>query len=145
MYRYFFFHLNLLPLCSLPWQGDKNIRYKITKFEVRRNHLVSKEYFNKCKIGTRVYCIFHFFNFILNIQGDLKQKQKEKDLADEENFGNSSWGLFRAWLWNILEYPWTSRLAQVSYIVSNPSKITCVKPVKNCNFNFNSNESNRGK
>ncbi len=43
----------------------------------------------------------------------MKQKQKEKDLADEENFGNSSWGQFRAWLWNILEYPWTSRLAQV--------------------------------
>jgi len=45
---------------------------------------------------------------------DLKQKQKEKDLADEENFGNSSWGQFRASLWNILEYPWTSRLAQVN-------------------------------
>ena len=44
----------------------------------------------------------------------MKQKQKEKDLADEENFGNSSWGQFRAWLWNVLEYPWTSRLAEVS-------------------------------
>ena len=58
------------------------------------------------------------------LQGDLKQKQKEKDLADEENFGNSSWGQFRASLWNILEYPWTSRLAQVSLNIVTQNKLS---------------------
>ncbi len=66
------------------------------------------------------------------LQGDLKQKQKEKDLADEENFGNSSWGQFRASLWNILEYPWTSRLAQVNFNIRgwlpHPVFNKCIMP-----------------
>jgi hypothetical protein len=47
-------------------------------------------------------------------QGDLKSKQMEKDLAEEENFGTSNVALVRSWLWNVMEYPWTSKLAQVS-------------------------------
>ena len=46
-------------------------------------------------------------------QGDLKEKQREKEQAEEENFGDSKWGLLRTWLWNTMEYPWTSKLAQV--------------------------------
>ena len=49
------------------------------------------------------------------LQGDLKEKQREKELAEEENFGDSAFGQFRSWLWNVMEYPWTSKLAQVSF------------------------------
>ena len=52
-------------------------------------------------------------NFSYFFQGDLKEKQREKELAEEENFGNSAFGQFRGWLWNVMEYPWTSKLAQV--------------------------------
>ena len=46
-------------------------------------------------------------------QGDLKQKHKEKELAEDENFGDSTPALIRSWLWNVMEYPWTSKTAQV--------------------------------
>ena len=49
----------------------------------------------------------------------MKEKQREKELAEEENFGDSACGQFRSWLWNVMEYPWTSKLAQVSlHIIS---------------------------
>lgn len=65
---------------------------------------------------TRALILFIKYYFILLcFKGDLKQKKKEKDLAEEENFGNSTIGLLRTALWNIMEYPWTSRLAQVVY------------------------------
>ena len=53
-----------------------------------------------------------FFCFF-SLQGDLKEKQREKELAEEENFGNSTFGQIRTWLWNVMEYPWTSKIAQV--------------------------------
>ena len=34
-------------------------------------------------------------------------------MAEEENFGNSTFGQIRTWLWNVMEYPWTSKIAQV--------------------------------
>lgn len=61
---------------------------------------------------------------------DLRAKIKAMETAEEEDFGSSSisiirldWcesyykyphksGLARSWLWNTLEYPWTSNLAQ---------------------------------
>ena len=59
----------------------------------------------------------HFFFkpnfFFFPLQGDLKEKQREKELAEEENFGNSTFGQIRTWLWNVMEYPWTSKIAQV--------------------------------
>ena len=45
--------------------------------------------------------------------GDIASKKKELELAEEEDFGQSNLGQFRSWLWNTMEYPWTSRLAQV--------------------------------
>jgi len=51
-------------------------------------------------------------------QGDLKEKQREKELAEEENFGDSAFGQFRSWLWNVMEYPWTSKLAQFNAFFS---------------------------
>ena len=32
--------------------------------------------------------------------------------AEEEDFGSSSFGKWRSWMWNTIEYPWTSSLAQ---------------------------------
>jgi len=51
-------------------------------------------------------------------QGDLKEKQREKELAEEENFGNSTFGQIRTWLWNVMEYPWTSKIAQFNAFFS---------------------------
>ena len=45
-------------------------------------------------------------------EGDILAQKKEMALADEEDFGNSAWGKRRSWLWNTLEYPWTSRTAR---------------------------------
>ena len=44
--------------------------------------------------------------------GDIAAKKMEMELADEEDFGNSCIGQWRSWLWNTLEYPWTSKFAQ---------------------------------
>ena len=43
---------------------------------------------------------------------DLKAKVKAMETAEEEDFGSSSISEIRSWLWNTLEYPWTSKLAQ---------------------------------
>jgi len=51
-------------------------------------------------------------------QGDLKQKHKEKELAEDENFGDSTPALIRSWLWNVMEYPWTSKTAQFNAFFS---------------------------
>ena len=47
-------------------------------------------------------------------QGDLLQKEKEAQREEDENFGDSWVGQTRTWLWKTMEYPWTSKLAQVS-------------------------------
>ena len=54
-----------------------------------------------------------FIQFHIDFQGDLKQKQREQEQLEEEDFGNSTFGHIRTWLWNTMEYPWTSNLAQV--------------------------------
>ena len=43
---------------------------------------------------------------------DLRAKVKAMETAEEEDFGSSSISEIRSWLWNTLEYPWTSKLAQ---------------------------------
>ena len=44
--------------------------------------------------------------------GELKKKRKVLEQAAEEDFGTTEWALWRSWLWNTIEYPWTSKLAQ---------------------------------
>ncbi len=61
------------------------------------------------------------------MQGDLKSKQKEKELAEEEDFGNTTWGRLRSWLWNTMEYPWTSKLAQVFTFFCQKCALKCQK------------------
>ena len=43
---------------------------------------------------------------------DLRAKVKAMETAEEEDFGSSAISEIRSWLWNTLEYPWTSKLAQ---------------------------------
>ena len=43
---------------------------------------------------------------------DLKAKMKAMEQAEEEDFGSSTLSQWRSWLWNTMEYPWTSNLAQ---------------------------------
>ena len=50
--------------------------------------------------------------------GDIAAKIKETELAAEEDFGQSCQGQWRSWLWNTLEYPWTSHMAQVVAVTS---------------------------
>ena len=50
--------------------------------------------------------------------GELKKRRKILEQAAEEDFGNSGWGQWRSWLWNTIEYPWTSKLAQVLALFS---------------------------
>jgi hypothetical protein len=38
--------------------------------------------------------------------------------AEEEDFGLSTRAQWRAWLWNTIEYPWTSNLAQMLALFS---------------------------
>ena len=44
--------------------------------------------------------------------GEIATKRQEIELAEEEDFGNSDWGQLRSYLWNTMEYPWTSNTAQ---------------------------------
>eukprot|EP00093_Oithona_nana_P009995 09995.XXX_273815_276540_1 [CDS] Oithona nana genome sequencing. len=50
--------------------------------------------------------------------GDLKEREREKELAEEENFGDHTVAQIRSWLWNVMEYPWTSKTAQINAFVS---------------------------
>ena len=44
----------------------------------------------------------------------MEHKAKEEEREKDENFGNSWIGQTRTWIWKTMEYPWTSKLAQVS-------------------------------
>ena len=48
-------------------------------------------------------------------KGEQEAKAKESQRLADENFGNSKWGKIRTLLWNVMEYPETSRTAQVSH------------------------------
>ena len=49
-------------------------------------------------------------------KGEEESKAKEAARQADENFGNSKLGKFRTFVWNLMEYPETSRAAQVSNI-----------------------------
>ena len=46
-------------------------------------------------------------------KGEQEAKAKETQRLKDENFGTSSLGKVRTYLWNVMEYPETSRTAQV--------------------------------
>lgn len=46
-------------------------------------------------------------------KGEQEAKAKETQRLKDENFGTSRWGKVRTYLWNVMEYPETSRTAQV--------------------------------
>ena len=50
--------------------------------------------------------------------GEEASRQRELEAAAEEDFGNTFVGSCRSYLWNLLEYPWTSRAAQAFAILS---------------------------
>ena len=62
--------------------------------------------------------------------GDLQAKLKAMETAAEEDFGHSQSGQLRSWLWNTMEYPHTSRVAQMLALFSLSmvliSTVTCI-------------------
>ena len=50
--------------------------------------------------------------------GDREAKLKAIEQAEEEDFGSSTLSQWRGWLWNTMEYPWTSKLAQFLALLS---------------------------
>ena len=50
--------------------------------------------------------------------GDMENKRKALEQANEENFGTSRTDQWQSWMWNTIEYPWTSKLAQVLALFS---------------------------
>ena len=44
--------------------------------------------------------------------GDIQAKRAAEENLERENFGDSKMGRFRSWLWDTIEYPWTSNIAQ---------------------------------
>ena len=47
-------------------------------------------------------------------KGEQEAKRKEAQRLEDENFGNHYLGRARTFLWNLMEYPETSKYAQVS-------------------------------
>ena len=62
--------------------------------------------------------------------GDEEAKRKVEEKLKREDFGNSKLGRLRSWMWETIEYPWTSSVAQ--YLGINYSDL--VKVFKR-NFN----------
>ena len=50
-------------------------------------------------------------------KGEQEAKRKEAQRLEDENFGQHPLGKIRTYLWNLFEYPETSREAQVSEMV----------------------------
>ena len=50
-------------------------------------------------------------------KGEQEAKRKEAQRLEDENFGTHIIGRIRTYLWNLFEYPETSREAQVSILV----------------------------
>ena len=47
-------------------------------------------------------------------KGEQEAKKKEAQRIEDENFGQSILGKIRSFLWNLMEYPETSKYAQVN-------------------------------
>lgn len=75
------------------------------------------EYWGLDELGMEPCCALKYYPQIDVCQtekdGDIAAKKKELELATEEDFGNSRIGQARSWLWNTLEYPVTSKFAQI--------------------------------
>ena len=56
-------------------------------------------------------------------KGEEESKAKEAARQADENFGDSKLGKFRTFVWNLMEYPETSRAAQVSNITFWPNSL----------------------
>ena len=54
-------------------------------------------------------------SFLAIQDGDLEAKKRALEQAEEEDFGPSRIGKIRKYLWNLTEYPETSRAAQVKF------------------------------
>ena len=44
--------------------------------------------------------------------GDEEAKRKAEEKLKREDFGNTKLGRIRSWMWETIEYPWTSSVAQ---------------------------------
>jgi hypothetical protein len=51
---------------------------------------------------------------VKEVEGEEISRKKTREREQEENFGNSRLGRIRKYLWNLTEYPETSKAAQVS-------------------------------
>ena len=49
-------------------------------------------------------------------KGEQESKRKEAQRLEDENFGTHLLGRIRSFLWNLMEYPETSKYAQVTAI-----------------------------
>eukprot|EP00095_Tigriopus_kingsejongensis_P007020 maker-scaffold232_size243569-snap-gene-1.25 protein:Tk07020 transcript:maker-scaffold232_size243569-snap-gene-1.25-mRNA-1 annotation:"potassium voltage-gated channel protein shab-like isoform x5" len=114
---------NVLGLENEANQAFSNVELSISSDVYRTNmfHLSSigcalvlqkdLEYWGIDELMMEPCCALKYYPEI-EICVNEKQRQREKEQAEEEDFGSSRWGLLRSWLWNTMEYPWTSRLAQ---------------------------------
>ena len=57
-------------------------------------------------------------------KGEQEAKRKEAQRLEDENFGNHIIGRVRTFLWNLFEYPETSKAAQVCYYYYNQNQCT---------------------
>jgi len=48
-------------------------------------------------------------------KGEQESKRKEAQRLEDENFGSHFFGRVRTYLWNLMEYPETSKQAQVIF------------------------------
>ena len=49
------------------------------------------------------------------VEGEETSKKKLEERRIMEDFGSTKWGKIRKYLWNLTEYPETSKAAQVSH------------------------------
>ena len=67
-------------------------------------------------------CALKYFPHTVSAKKELEEEARLKLLAEEreieENFGNTNCGRIRSFLWDLLEYPETSRLARIVAFIS---------------------------
>ncbi|TRY79557.1 hypothetical protein TCAL_13754, partial [Tigriopus californicus] len=117
IYRNGVLHLNT-DMCALVlqkdleyWQIDELILGKFPPTEIRG--------INFCQCGTcpsEPCCALKFYPEIeicvKEQKGEHEAKRKEAQRLEDENFGTHRLGRLRTFLWNLMEYPETSRYAQ---------------------------------
>ena len=95
--------------------------YRTKKFHLFHNGCAlvlqrNLEYWNIDEMTIESCCALKYYPEVDVAQnekdGDLEAKKIAMERAEEENFGSSKIGVWRSWVWNTIEYPWTSSLAQ---------------------------------